>query len=139
MRKGRVEYFMQIAEVVKNRGTCNRLNVGCVLTSEDNRIVSVGYNSAPAGEPHCEEIGCLISKEFNDKHCIRTIHAETGAVANLPKRYKLLICYVTTQPCLSCLKMLVASNVKKVYYKDEYDSKDRDLFIRISKMEMEKV
>jgi len=139
-RLTRIEYFMKMAEIVKERGTCGKLKVGCVLTTEDNRVVSVGYNSAPSGSPHCEDVGCLLSEEHNANHCIRTIHSEAGAVANLPKRYKTLICYVTHNPCINCYKILIAANVKKIYYKLDYISRDRDLFVKTLKdIKIEKV
>jgi len=130
MRLLRVDYFLKIAEVVSQRGTCPRLHVGCVLVSDENRLISVGYNSSPSGTPHCEDKGCLMSVESKREHCIRTIHAETGAVANLPHRYDSLNAYVTHEPCLSCYRLLVAANVKKVYYKNAYESKDRDIFVK---------
>lgn len=43
---------MQMAWVVSQRGTCSRLQVGCVF-SRDGRVITIGYNGAPAGMPHC--------------------------------------------------------------------------------------
>ena len=50
------EYFMEIAEIVKTRSTCLRRQVGAVIV-KDNRIITTGYNGAPAGLKHCTEIG----------------------------------------------------------------------------------
>lgn len=69
-------YFMSIAFAVSARATCPRASVGAVIV-RDNRIISTGYNGAPAGEPHCTDVGCLMV----DGHCQRTIHAESNAVA----------------------------------------------------------
>ena len=46
------EYFLAIARVVASRADCRRRQYGCVITVE-RRIVSTGYNGAPAGEPGC--------------------------------------------------------------------------------------
>lgn len=70
------DYFLTIAEAVAARSTCPRASVGAVIV-KDNRILSTGYNGAPAGEAHCTDIGCLIK----NNHCERTIHAETNAIA----------------------------------------------------------
>lgn len=70
------EYFLNIAKAVSARATCPRASVGAVIV-RDNRIISSGYNGAPAGEPHCTEVGCLME----NGHCQRAIHAETNAVA----------------------------------------------------------
>ena len=50
------EYFMEIAEIVKTRATCLRRQVGAVIV-KDNRIITTGYNGAPAGLKHCTEMG----------------------------------------------------------------------------------
>ena len=52
------EYFMEIAEVVRKRSTCLRRKVGAIIV-KDSRILATGYNGAPAGVPHCGEVGCL--------------------------------------------------------------------------------
>ncbi|KKL76020.1 hypothetical protein LCGC14_2049060 [marine sediment metagenome] len=72
-------YFKNIAEVVSTRSTCPRARAGAVVVSEDNRILSTGYNGSPSGEPHCtdEGIGC----DMVDGHCQRTLHAEVNAIA----------------------------------------------------------
>ena len=51
------QYFMEIAAVVAKRSTCLRNQVGAVLV-RDKRILSTGYNGAPAGLEHCDMVGC---------------------------------------------------------------------------------
>lgn len=48
----RDQMLMDIAKAVAKRGTCSRLHVGAVF-SRDGRVISQGYNGAPAGLPHC--------------------------------------------------------------------------------------
>ncbi|HIC85344.1 MAG TPA: cytidine deaminase, partial [Desulfobacterales bacterium] len=52
------EYFMSIAKMVAKRSTCLRRQVGAILV-KDKRILATGYNGAPRGLRHCEEVGCL--------------------------------------------------------------------------------
>ena len=73
-------YFIKIAKEVASRSTCPRAAVGAVIV-KDNRILATGYNGAPEGEPHCEDVGCLMV----DNHCQRAIHAETNAIAQAAK------------------------------------------------------
>ena len=115
-RLGRKEYFMSIAELAAQRGTCPRAQVGCVLIDKRNRIKATGYNSSHPGSCHCDEHGCLVS----NGHCIRTIHAEVAAVLNLEKQYSNLTAFVTHEPCMNCYKVLTAAGVSKIYYKEEY-------------------
>jgi dCMP deaminase len=75
-RLNRQEMMLEIARVVSMRGTCSRAQVGCVIT-KDGRILSLGYNGSPPGQPHCIDVGC----EMEYGHCIRTIHAEANAIA----------------------------------------------------------
>lgn len=126
-RMDRDQYYLHIAQMVSLRSTCKRANVGCVLVNHDNgRIVSMGYNGSVKGGPHCIDVGCLMLKD----HCIRTIHAEANAVANLERNYEDLFIYTTHQPCFNCLKLLIAVGVKQVYYMNPYISIERDLLLK---------
>lgn len=123
-RISRTTLYMDLAKTVAKRGTCNRLQVGCVLVDSDsNRIVSLGYNSSSHKTPHCTDAGCLM----HDDHCIRTLHAEQAAIMNLEHKYENLKCYVTHQPCINCFKLLKAANVDVIYYEKEYVDEGRDI------------
>ena len=69
------DYFLSIAKAVSERSTCPRAHVGALLV-RDNHILLTGYNGAPAGQPHCIEIGC----DIVDDHCQRAIHAEGNVI-----------------------------------------------------------
>jgi dCMP deaminase len=112
------EYFMELAQVVSKRSTCNRRSVGAVL-ARDKRILTTGYNGSPPGQPHCIDVGCLMV----DGHCVRSVHAEQnaiiqGALHGIDLRGS--IGYVTTAPCVHCAKMLVSTGVKRVVFADSY-------------------
>lgn len=125
-RKSWDEYFMDIAEIVSSRATCNRLHVGCVIV-KDKRIVSTGYNGSPSGESHCDDIGHL----YNDQNrCIRTIHAEQNAIL-FANRSDLqgATAYVTHQPCENCAKLLVQSGINRIVYKNKYTNIHSNYFM----------
>jgi len=123
-RLKREDYYMKIAELTALRGTCKKLQVGCVLVdSSTHRIVSVGYNSSHKGQPHCIDEDCLIV----NNHCIRTLHAEQAAVLNLERKYEKLICYTTHNPCINCFKILAGANIKTIYFLNDYIDKERDI------------
>ena len=73
-------YFIRIAKEIASRSTCPRAMVGAVIV-KNNRILATGYNGAPAGKPHCSEVGCNV---VND-HCTTAVHAETNAIAQAAK------------------------------------------------------
>ena len=128
-RINRHAYFMEIAKLAAQRGTCPRAKVGCVLVGGmDNRIKATGYNSSHPGSPHCSDVGCVVCED----HCIRTIHAEVAAVLNLEKRYDNLVAYITHKACLHCYKILTAAGVKQIVYYERY-GKDSGEFSALRK------
>lgn len=118
-RIGRDEMNMMIALIVSKRSTCNRAKVGCVLT-QDGRIISTGYGGSPSGLPHCINVGCLTG---DDGGCIRTSHAEQGAIAFAARKGVSLegsTMYVTMSPCLPCAKLIINAGIKRVVYLEKY-------------------
>ena len=83
MSKDRVSwetYFMNIAQEVATRSTCDRKHVGAVIV-RDKTILSTGYNGSIKGLPHCDEAG----HEMVEGHCVRTTHAEANAIVQAAK------------------------------------------------------
>ncbi len=117
-RPGWDEYFMQIARTVATRATCPRASVGCVLT-RDRRILTTGYNGAPAGVGHCFDVGCLLV----GGHCQRATHAEANAVVQAALHgvgISGTTAYCTHQPCVNCSKLLISAGVKRIVYEFPY-------------------
>lgn len=113
------QYFMKLARVVAERGTCNRKQVGCVIVARDKTVLATGYNGSLKGTPHCDDAGHLIV----DNHCVRTVHAETNAVSQAARRGTSLggsIAYVTCAPCPNCFKVLVSAGVERVVFGEPY-------------------
>lgn len=77
------DYFMNITYLVSERSTCTRRRVGAVAV-KDKRILATGYNGAPAGVPHCLEVGCLreqLGIPSGQRHEIcRGLHAEQNVI-----------------------------------------------------------
>lgn len=121
------EYFMTITREVAERSTCTRAKVGAVIV-RDRSILATGYNGAPAGMPHCFDVGCLVYQSTNPdgetvENCFRTIHAEINAIAQAARngtRIDGADVYVTHTPCIHCLKTLVNTGVRRVFYDRPY-------------------
>lgn len=112
------EYFMNIAEQVATRSTCNRKNIGAVIVREKT-ILSTGYNGSIKGAPHCDDFG----HDMENGHCVRTVHAEANAVAQAAKHGVTIDnseIYITASPCLTCFKLIANAGIKVVYYKEFY-------------------
>ena len=128
MRPTKETYFLLLAQAAALRATCTRRKVGCVLVSPAGHIVATGYNGSLPGAPHCDEAGCLM----HDGHCVRTIHAEVNAIAQASRNGVSTYgatAYVTCEPCLACLKTLLAAGVQVVRFIEPYPSEVRDLFL----------
>jgi dCMP deaminase len=120
MRVSWHSYYMQIANVVASRATCDRLHVGCVLVSEDNHVIATGYNGALSGMPHCVDVGCDMDKNGS---CIRVNHAENSAVLQAAKHgisTRHATAYCTHSPCISCQKLLAGAGISRVIYEVAY-------------------
>lgn len=121
--------FMQLTEMVATWSSCYQDNrhVGAIIV-KDKRVMTTGYNGAPAGVQSCEEKGeCLRRKlqiPSGTKHelCF-AVHAEQNAIIQAAK-YGINISgatlYCTHQPCVICAKMIINAGIMRVVYKEGY-------------------
>jgi dCMP deaminase len=126
MRPSWDEYFLSIANLIQSRSTCLRRQVGAVLV-QNNHIISTGYNGAPSGAKHCEEIGCMreqLHVPSGERHELcRAVHAEQNAItqaAFFGASTNGGTMYITHQPCIICAKMMINAGIKKVVYINGY-------------------
>ena len=121
MRVAKEEYFLGIAELVAERGTCTRRKVGCVLVNDENHIVATGYNGVPRNFTHCIETPCegaaFPPGEGLDK-CL-AIHAELNALLQLNEKGPLTM-YTTDTPCNECAKVIANSHIERIVAKRKY-------------------
>jgi dCMP deaminase len=109
---------MKIALQVATRSTCNRKHIGAVIV-RDKTILSTGYNGSIRGLAHCDEIGHLME----NGHCVRTVHAESNAIAQAAKNGVTINgaeIYITASPCWTCFKLLANSGIIRVIYGEFY-------------------
>jgi dCMP deaminase len=121
------EYFLQMAEMIGSRGTCDRGRAGAVIT-KDKRILSTGYVGSPVGLPHCDEVGHemhTVKQEdgTESRHCIRTAHAEQNAINNAA-RIGIAIeggtMYCKMIPCYKCAQSIINSGIVRVVALKDY-------------------
>ena len=118
---------MNLARDVATRATCMRRKVGALIV-KDKRILSTGYNGAPAGISHCTKETCLRTRHnipSGERHELcRGLHAEQNAIIQAALHGVSIdkaAIYITNQPCSICTKMLINSGITKFIYKDPYD------------------
>ncbi len=109
--------FLRTALLMAEAGTCQRLKVGCVLLHQDGTTAGTGWNGALPGRPHCDPKDC-----GSGRRCYRTVHAERNAL-NCSQGF-IGTAYVTHEPCISCLKDLLARGCQAIYFLEAYQAKD---------------
>lgn len=134
------EYFLVLAKLAATRSTCLARQVGAVIV-KDKQVLATGYNGSPSGSAHCIDQGycypglddCSASKDMPS----RAVHAEANAIAQAAKHGIAIdnaSIYVTHEPCISCLKLIISAGIKKIIYEIPFNSgnniKLRDIFIK---------
>jgi len=123
MRLSWDKHFVSMAQLIATRSTCLRREYGCVLV-KDKHVISSGFNGAPRGCPHCEEVGCAregLPSGEKPELC-RGTHAEQNAIANAARfgictKSSELYLYPEDLPCPLCAKILINAGVAKIHFK----------------------
>ena len=141
--------FMEMAHIISGWTSCFAPGraIGAVIV-RDKRIMTTGYNGAPAGMKTCKERGYCLRRRLNIPSGTRAevcyaIHAEQNAIIQAAK---LGVCiegatlYCTHQPCSVCAKMIVNAGIRRVVYEQGYpDDFTHEIFgetgVLVEKME----
>lgn len=121
--------FMDMAKMVGSWSSCFQTNrqIGAVIV-RNKRIITTGYNGAPAGVTSCMERGECLRRKLNipsgtQHELCYAIHAEQNAIiqaAKLGISIEGATLYCTHQPCVICAKMIVNSGIARVIYGEGY-------------------
>ena len=134
-RTDKINYYLDIAEAVSERGTCLRRNYGAIIVKDDE-IISSGYVGAPRGRKNCCDLKCCIREKLNVPRgeryeLCRSVHAEQNAIISA-ERSKMLDStlylvgksysdgtYVEkSNPCSLCKRMIINAGIKDIYIRD---------------------
>jgi len=121
------EYFINLAEMIGSRGTCDRGYAGALIV-KDKRILSTGYAGSPIGLPHCSEVGHEMHTITHEdgtvsRHCIRTSHAELNAITNAARvgiAVNGATLYCKFLPCYTCAKTIINAGIERVVAQRDY-------------------
>ena len=121
--------FMEMAHVIAGWTSCYRpgRSIGCVIV-KDKRIMTTGFNGAPAGLKTCRERGECMRDRLGIQSGTRAelcyaIHAEQNAIIQAAKvgvSTEGATIYITLQPCVICAKMLVNAGITRIVHRGEY-------------------
>lgn len=131
LRIDKINYYLDIAETVLQRGTCLRRNYGAVIVKNDE-IISTGYTGAPRGRVNCIDLNYCYRKENKIpsgqmyERC-RSVHAEMNAIISAARNEMIdstlyLVGITATSgdyvknasPCLMCKRLIINSGIEEV-------------------------
>ena len=114
------EYFMGVAKLAARRSKDPSTQVGACIVSQDDIIISTGYNGMPKG---CSDDEFPWAREGAETKYPYVVHAELNAILNANGRdLRGSRIYVALFPCNECAKAIIQSGVKEVVYlSDKYD------------------
>lgn len=120
-------YFMAVAKLSSKRSKDPSTQVGACIVSEDNRILSIGYNGTPNGFDDDVFPWDREGHPLETKY-LYVVHAERNAILNYRGNRRDFInakIYVDLFPCNECAKEIIQSGIKEVIYlSDKYSNTD---------------
>lgn len=138
MRIDKINYYLDIAETVTERGTCLRRNFGAIIVKNDE-IISTGYSGAPRGRKNCSDLGYCMRQKLNIPRgeryeLCRSVHAEENCIISAARNDMLgselfLVgknagdkSYVEhANSCAMCKKMIINAGITSVYIRSTKD------------------
>lgn len=136
------DYFLGIAKLVAKRSTCLRRKVGALIV-KDRRILTTGYNGTPIRIIHCSETGCLREKlkiPSGERHELcRGLHAEQNSLLQAALNgvnVSGATMYITNQPCIICVKMIINAGIKEIVTSGGYPDKMAEDFLKEAKIKV---
>lgn len=138
--------FMELTETIANWSSCFKTdrNIGAIIV-KDKRILTTGYNGAPAGIKSCKEKGECLRIKLNipsgkQHELCFAIHAEQNAIiqaAKLGVSIQDATLYCTHQPCVICSKMIVNAGIIRVVYKYPYPDEFSQVILNEAAVKLE--
>ncbi len=134
-RRDKINYYLDLAEVVAQRGTCLRRLYGAVIVKNDE-VISTGYVGAPRGRKNCSDIKICIRQKLHIPRgeryeLCRSVHAEANAIISAPRDKMIgsslyLVgvevsdgSYIkNSSSCSMCKRMIINAGIETVYIRD---------------------
>ncbi len=112
------EYFMGMAHLSALRSKDPSTQVGAVIVSPANKVVSIGYNGLPKGcsddDYPWDRDGSALETKY-----VYVVHAELNAILNAPLPVIGCRIYVSLFPCNECAKAIIQAGIKEIVYEDD--------------------
>ena len=102
-RRDKINYYLDIAETVCERGTCLRRNFGAIIVHNDE-IIATGYNGAPRGLKNCSDLGICTREKLNVPLFLACHDMTSGGT----------LCG-EVEPCSMCKRLIINAGIKDVF------------------------
>ncbi|MBR4954467.1 MAG: cytidine deaminase, partial [Clostridia bacterium] len=130
-RTDKINYYLDIAQTVLERGTCLRRNVGAIIVKNDV-IISTGYAGAPRGRANCTDLGYCRRVQLGIPsgqryELCRSVHAEANCIIAASREEMLCstlyLAMVDAQtgeivpsasPCSMCRRLIINAGIEEV-------------------------
>lgn len=134
-RRDKINYYLDLAEMVSQRSTCLRKHYGAVIVNNDE-VVSTGYVGAPRGRKNCSDIGHCIREELHVPRgeryeLCRSVHAEANAIISASRERMIgSSMYLTGKDartgeyvenscsCSMCKRQIINAGIARIYIRD---------------------
>lgn len=134
-RRDKINYYLDIAETVLERGTCLRRNYGSIIVKNDE-IISTGYTGAPRGRKNCNDLGFCKRDKLNvprgtQYELCRSVHSEANAIISASRRDMIgATLYLVgreintkelvkdANSCIMCRRLIINSGIERVIIRD---------------------
>jgi dCMP deaminase len=134
-RRDKINYYLDIAETVLERGTCLRRNYGSIIVKNDE-IISTGYTGAPRGRKNCNDLGFCKRDKLNvprgtQYELCRSVHSEANAIISASRRDMIgATLYLVgreintkelvkdASSCIMCRRLIINSGIERVIIRD---------------------
>lgn len=134
-RRDKINYYLDLAEMVSQRSTCLRRHYGAVLVQNDE-VISTGYSGAPRGRKNCTDLNYCVRQKMGVPRgeryeLCRSVHAEANAIISSSRNKMLgstmylvgIECdtgeYVKeASSCSMCKRLIINAGVKHVIIRD---------------------
>lgn len=121
----KVNVYMSMARIISKRSKDPNTQVGAIIVSQNDRILSVGYNGFPNNCSDDDFPWARHAEKESDTKYPYVVHAELNAILNFRGDNKALegsTLYVTLFPCHECTKVIIQSGISRiVYLEDKYE------------------
>jgi len=138
------------------------IGIGCVI-AKDGKVLSEAWNETLEGEEYCREFrkgvtspgkvtpyqanqGCIRHElklsGGKDPQLVCSIHAEINVIAKAARKGIKIdgsVMFITSFPCLICMRAIIASGIKKIIYMNDFYKPHHLEMLKKNEVEVEQI